>query len=143
MRIDELSAKTEAGFKEVRTEFENVRAEMRTEFENVRAEMRAGFAEVRAEMHGGFKEAADNLHAGLQGVRAELRSEIAMSAQSVTATLRSEIKAEGEVTRRHFDVVAEQFREYTKLLADGIARNTERLDNHETRITAIERGRQA
>ena len=132
MTIDELSARTETGFKEVRTEFENVRAEMR-----------AGFAEVRAEMHGGFKEAADNLHAGLQDVRAELRSEIAMSAQSVTATLRSEIKAEGEITRRHFDVVAEQFREYTKLLADGTARNTERLDNHETRITAIERGRQA
>ena len=119
MTIDELSAKTEAGFNEVRNEFQNVRAEMRTEFENVRAEMHAGFAEVRA----------------------ELRSEIAASADSVTATLRSEIKAEGEITRQHFDVVAEQFREYTKLLADGVARNTERLDNHETRISAIERGR--
>ena len=49
-----------------------------------------------------------------------------------------EIKTEGEITRRHFDVVAEQFKGYTRLLADGIARNTERLDDHEKRITAIE-----
>jgi hypothetical protein len=48
------------------------------------------------------------------------------------------MKAEGETTRRHFDVVAEQFRDFTKLLADGTARNTERLDDHEQRITIIE-----
>jgi transcription termination factor NusB len=52
--------------------------------------------------------------------------------------LKAEIKADGETTRRHFDVVAEQFREFTKVLADGIARNTERLDDHERRITTIE-----
>jgi hypothetical protein len=52
--------------------------------------------------------------------------------------LKAEIKAEGETTRRHFDIVAEQFREFTKVLADGIARNTDRLDDHERRITAIE-----
>jgi hypothetical protein len=37
------------------------------------------------------------------------------------------------------DIRAEEFRDYIKVLADGIARNTERLDNHEQRITAIER----
>jgi hypothetical protein len=35
-------------------------------------------------------------------------------------------------------VVAEQFREYRKVLANGTARNTERLDDHEKRITTIE-----
>jgi len=48
--------------------------------------------------------------------------------------VRAEIKADGEATRLHFDVVAEQF----KVLADGSARNTERLDDHEKRITELE-----
>lgn len=46
---------------------------------------------------------------------------------------------EHETTRRYMDIVAEQFREYVKMLADGIGLNTERLDRHETRITALEK----
>jgi septal ring factor EnvC (AmiA/AmiB activator) len=41
------------------------------------------------------------------------------------ADLRAEIRSEGETTRRHFDIVAEQFKNYVKVLADGTARNTE------------------
>ena len=55
--------------------------------------------------------------------------------------VRAEIKAEGIETRRHFDVVAEQLRDYVKVLADGIARNTERLDQHDTRLDTLERAR--
>lgn len=36
--------------------------------------------------------------------------------------LRLGMRTEGETTQRHFDVVAEQFKEYTKVLADGMAR---------------------
>ncbi|MDQ3068725.1 MAG: hypothetical protein M3R55_03225 [Acidobacteriota bacterium] len=54
---------------------------------------------------------------------------------------RAEIKAEGVETRRHFDVVAEQLRDYVKVLADGMARNTERLDQHDTRLGTLERAR--
>jgi hypothetical protein len=86
-------------------------------FKDVRAEIK----DLRAEMRAGFRQADDNLQGGLQGVR-------------------TEIKAEGEITRRHFDVVAEQFKEYTKLLTDGIVRNTEPLDEHDRRITALEGG---
>ncbi len=68
--------------------------------------------------------------AGFKAVQAEFAA--------VRAELCAEIKAEGEVTRRHFDIVAEQFKDWTRLLADGTARNTERLDNHETRITTLE-----
>ncbi len=98
--------------KKTQAGFKEVRAEMHNEFKNVRAEMAAGFG-----------HAAADLEAGLQDVRTEIRAEI---------------KSEGEITRRHFDLVAEQFKEYTGLLADGTARNTERLDDHERRITAIE-----
>jgi hypothetical protein len=56
-------------------------------------------------------------------------------------TLDQRITSEGVHTRQHFDVVAEHFKEYTKALADGIARSTERLDAHDKRITALERRR--
>jgi hypothetical protein len=85
-----------------------LRKEMQDEFENVRTE----FANVRAEMKVGFND-----------LRAELMAAM---------------KAEGETTRRHFDVVAEQSKDFLKVLAEGIARNTERLDEHEKRITTIE-----
>jgi hypothetical protein len=128
--IDDLDKKTQAGFKEVRAEmhdgFQAAAENLQGGLEDVRAEMRDGFKDVRAEMHAGFRKAADDLQAGLQDLRSEIRAEI---------------KSEGEITRHHFDVVAEQFKEYTKLLADGIARNTERLDDHEKRITAVEGGR--
>jgi hypothetical protein len=130
MTIDDLDKKTQAGFKQVRTE-------MHDEFKNVRSEMDAGFKDVRAEMHAGFQQAAANLQAGLRDVRAEMHDGFKKAAvdleaglQDVRTEIRAEIKSEGEITRRHFDVVAEQFKEYTKLLADGIARNTERLDDH-------------
>ena len=42
--------------------------------------------------------------------------------------LRSEIREEGERTRRYFDVVAESLRDDIRLLADGFAHLTSRLD---------------
>jgi hypothetical protein len=77
--------------------------------------------ELDRKTQAGFRQVEDNLQAGLQAVRAE-------------------IKAEADITRRHFDIVAEQFKEYTKLLADGIAHNSDRLDDHDKRITALEGG---
>jgi DNA-binding ferritin-like protein len=90
---------------------DELHAEMRRKFEDVQAD----FKDVRTEIK--------DLHAEMQ---AEFKD------------VRAEMQEQGEITRRHFDVVAEQFREYTRLLADGTARNTERLDDHERRIRAIE-----
>jgi hypothetical protein len=89
-----------------------LRTEMQAEFRNVRKEMQHEFANVRAEMRVGFDD-----------LRAELMAAM---------------KAEGETTRRHFDIVAEQSKDFLKVLADGIGGNTERLDDHEKRITMIE-----
>ena len=55
--------------------------------------------------------------------------------------LEQRIGAEHETTRRYMDIVAEQFGEYVKMLADGIGLNTERLDRHEKRSTALEERR--
>jgi hypothetical protein len=54
--------------------------------------------------------------------------------QASVADLRAEIRLQGEITRRHFDLVAEEFRERTKAL-----RKTLRLDDHEQQITTNER----
>jgi len=116
MRADELRT-------EMRAEFKNARTEMRAEFKNVRAEMGAEFKNVRAEMGAEFKNVRAEMRAGLDDLRTEMLAAM---------------KAEGETTRRHFDVAAEQFKDFTKVLADGIARNTQRLDDHEQRISVIE-----
>ena len=55
--------------------------------------------------------------------------------------LEQRMGAAHETTRRYMDIVAEQFGEYVKMLADGIGLNTERLDRHEKRSTALEERR--
>lgn len=76
----------------------------------------------------------DDLHTQMTSEFKAVRAEMKTQAEGLDAR----ITAEGETTRRHFDIVAEQFKEFTKVLADGIGRNTERLNDHETRISAIE-----
>ena len=122
MTIDDLHTQMTIGFKAVADEFKAVRGEMATEFAAVRTEMAVEFRAVRTEMSAEFT-----------AVRAEMKTQ--------AEGLDARIKAEGETTRRHFDIVAEQFKEFTKALADGIGLNTERLDDHETRISALETGR--
>jgi hypothetical protein len=55
--------------------------------------------------------------------------------------VRAEIRAEAEATRRHFDIVAESLRESVKMIAEGHAHSSARLDNHETRLKRLERPR--
>jgi aspartate/tyrosine/aromatic aminotransferase len=74
--------------------------------------------ELRTERHAEFKNLRTEMQAEFKNVRAEIND--------LRIELVAAMKAEGETTRRHFDVVAEQFRDFTKVLADGIARNTER-----------------
>ena len=52
--------------------------------------------------------------------------------------LREEITRSADETRRHFDVVAESLRDDFRIFADAIGRQTERLNQHETRITRLE-----
>jgi len=52
--------------------------------------------------------------------------------------LRAEIARSAEETRRHFDVVVESLRDDLRIFADAIGLQTDRLNRHETRITALE-----
>lgn len=63
----------------------------------------------------------------------ELRKEIAGSANE----LHKDMAHWAEETRRHFDVVAESLRDDLRIFADGIARHSERLDQHETQIARL------
>jgi chromosome segregation ATPase len=49
------------------------------------------------------------------------------------------IERSAEETRRHFEVIAESLRDDFRLFADAIARHSERLDQHDARLTRLER----
>ncbi len=100
---------------------DSLRDDMKAGFNRIDNEflaVRSEFVAVRAEMTAGFKTVDERLK-----------------------QVDDQIKAEGETTRRYFDIVAEQFKEYVKVLADGTARNTERFDDHEKRLTVPEHPR--
>jgi phage protein U len=69
---------------------------------------------------------------GFQQVRAEIKEEMT-----------AEIKAEGETTRRHFDIMVERVNDSVRLVAEGTAHHGSRLDNHEKRLKALEKPRRA
>ena len=48
------------------------------------------------------------------------------------------IKEEGEKTRRHFDVVAEELKSEIQQVAEGVETNTQQLERIETRLTNLE-----
>ena len=124
MTVDELNTKMEGEFGAVRKDIAAVRKDMDAGFAAVRKDMDAGFVAVRKDMDAEFVAVRKDMQAEFSAVRTELRAEI---------------KAEGEITRRHFDVMVEKMKDVVKVIADGTARNTERLNDHERRLTAIEK----
>jgi phage-related minor tail protein len=110
-------------------------SELQQEMHQLSGEVTEQFAEVR-ERFAGIDQRFERVDREFVGVRAE-------------------IAREGEATRRHFDVVAEQIKADHALLAAGIAdlsrkfdeSRSERhtvnhiLDDHELRLKALERGR--
>jgi hypothetical protein len=85
--------------------------------------------ELRNEMHAEFED----VRADVAGLREKMATEF--------RDVRAEMKADGEATRRHFDVMVEAVKDVVKIVADGTVRNTERLDDHENRLKAIEPAR--
>jgi septal ring factor EnvC (AmiA/AmiB activator) len=113
----------------------------------LRTEMREGFSRVEQRLDGhdtrfeAVEARLDAHDARFDSIDARFES-IDARFQSVDAEFRSvraEIKAEGEATRRHFDIVAEQMKDIVKVVAEGTARNTGRLDDHEIRPARVER----
>jgi len=81
----------------------------------------------------------DELHAAIGGAIAPLATREEMHAAIAAAVaplptreeMRTAIRAEGEETRRHFDVVAESFRSDIRVIADGHVHLTHRIDTFE------------
>jgi hypothetical protein len=75
----------------------------------------------------------------------DVRRELSVLRSELSAELRSElsarIKEEGETTRRHFNVMVEKVEAAVKIVAEVNARHAVVLDNHENRLSAIEKTR--
>jgi hypothetical protein len=104
--------------------------------EELRTDMQGGFARVNGEL--------TSLRQDFARVREEFTREFtavwaAMAAES--ESIRAEVKAEGETTRRHFDVVAEGMKDLVKVVAEATAQNTAQLTDHERRLTKLEEPR--
>jgi hypothetical protein len=97
--IEHLSDRIDRLETSVRAEFADVRAEMRSEFADVRAEMRSEFADVRAEIRNGFADA------------------------------RTELRNGNDANRRYTDVLVETLRDDIRILAEGFATISIKLDS--------------
>jgi hypothetical protein len=94
---------------------------MEDEFVNVRTEMRDGFKNINDQ----FKNVDDQFK----------------NVDDQFSRIRAEAQDHAETTRGHFDIVAESLRESVKIVAEGNAHSSSRLDNDETRLKGLERPR--
>lgn len=76
-----------------------------------------------------------DLRAEIATLGTDLRAEIA----ALRTELRDEISRSAAETRRHMEVIAESLRDDLRIFADAIGLNSERLNQHETRIDRLER----
>ena len=67
-----------------------------------------------------------------------LRSDVRLLKRDVRE-LREYVSQTAIETRRHFDIVAESVRQEIRLVAEAVDGHSHRLDNHEGRITRLER----
>jgi hypothetical protein len=139
MTIDELRTDMLNGFDGVRLEmtdkFGEVRVEAAAEFKNFRSEMAEEFKNVRSEMAKEFKNVRSEMAEEFKNVRAEMADALNRVYQA--------IRAEGETTRRHFDVMVEKMSDSVRIVAEATAHHTVRLDNHEKRLKRLERPRRS
>ena len=129
MKVIELKTAMDGGFAEVRADITEVKADI--------VVMKADIAELKADV-------------------VEIKEDIVLMKADIV-TLDKRVTSEGITTRRHFDVVAEGLRSDMKLIAEAamatanaLERSTAEmrsehatfisvLENHEIRLTALER----
>ena len=84
-----------------------------------------------------LKRSMDRRFRSIKADVGQLRLEVQQLRQEMAT--KSDLQRSAEETRRHFDIVAESLRDDLRIFADAIAGHTGRLDQHETRITRLER----
>ena len=89
----------------------------------LRIATKADLVELRTAMKADLAELRTETKADLAELRTETKADLqaAIAPLATKAEVRAEIKAEGEQTRRHFDVVAEGIRSDVRLIAEGLA----------------------
>ena len=75
---------------------------------------------------------------GLNGDVRELKGDV-RELRSDMKSLREHVDESALETRRHFDVIAESLRGEIRLIAEVFDSHSQRLDDHENRITRLER----
>ena len=88
----------------------SLRAEFRAEFSSVREEFRGEFSSVREEFRGEFSSVREEFRAEFSSVREEFREGLAQN-------------------RRHTEVLFESLRDDIRILADGFAAVSTKLDS--------------
>ena len=97
-------------------QFRAVRSQMDARFADTQTQMDSRFAEMDAKMDTRFAEMDAKMDTRFQGVDARFQG-----VDARFTAMEQRITAEGEHTRRHFDVVAEQLRGDISLLATTVA----------------------
>jgi hypothetical protein len=96
-------------------------------------------AETRRYVDASAESLRTSLRNDIADSAAETRQYVDATAGSLRSSLGNDIASAAAETRRHFDVVAESIRAEMRLFADPIGNHTDRLNQHETRITRLER----
>ena len=110
-----------------------LRAEIAASAASVKSELRAEIAGVAAEVAGVAAQVA-GVTAEVAGVTAEVAGVaaqigvVAENANGIRAELRAEIAASAAETRRHFDVVADRLMDKIQLVGEGVIGVDQKLD---------------
>ena len=117
-RIDALEASLRA---EIREEASSLRAEIRGESSSLRAES--------ASLRDDLRAASSSLREDLRAESASLRGELRDESSSLRTELRAEFREGLAENRRHTEVLFETLRDDIRMLADGFAAMSTKLDS--------------
>jgi flagellar motility protein MotE (MotC chaperone) len=131
MNVDDLRTEMKSEFERSRSEVQGEFTSVRQEFANFRAEVKDEFTSVRQESANFRTEVKDEF----ANVRTELKA--------LREELKAEMKSQAETTRRHFDIMVEKVNDSVKIVAEVNAHHASRLNNHDTRLKALEKNRRA
>jgi len=117
-----MDVETTAAIEHLGDRIDRLETSVRAEFGDVRAEMRDGFASVRADLRAEMRD-------GFADMRTELRAEMRDGFADMRTELRDEFRNGFEANRRYTDVLFETLRDDIRILAEGFATISVKLDS--------------
>jgi hypothetical protein len=132
--LDEFSERTDAQFRLVREQFQQMREENAAAHEETRSVLRGEMGEMTGTLRGEMAEMAGTLRGEMAGMATTLRGEIDQKISTAVSTLRGEMAAEHAETRRHFDITVERWETRFDLLAESVQLVDQKLDRNVVEI---------